>query len=293
MGKERRGEAGELEISYDCRSAHFSSKVHFLGGKIFEDQSHHQSHPETHSRLWKVYFSFVSTSPFHCSPYGSLLLFFRELDTYIHAVRETNVLYALKKCNISDKQLQQNMQPTASFLTSPSPTGSATESNSYSPTGSLNYFTPSPPDALKAAVNGQNSAASSSSLAQLPLLFQTPAVSGVLNGLPTTAVRGTSLPDSLTTTPTGAAQIAMPVAINPLLSAAACSSSAVQAAAAAASNRNVLAAAAATLPSVIDNGQFFQSLLANVRLLEQKMCAIEKQQRDEATSSAFVDVCSM
>uniref|UniRef100_A0A914R9D3 Uncharacterized protein n=1 Tax=Parascaris equorum TaxID=6256 RepID=A0A914R9D3_PAREQ len=66
-----------------------------------------------------------------------------------------------------------------------------------------------------------------------------------------------------------------------------------QAAAAAASNRNILAAAAATLPSVIDNGQFFHSLLANVRLLEQKMCAIEKQQRDEATSSAFVDVCSI
>uniref|UniRef100_A0A914ZMV6 Uncharacterized protein n=2 Tax=Parascaris univalens TaxID=6257 RepID=A0A914ZMV6_PARUN len=191
------------------------------------------------------------------------------------------------------KQLQQNMQPTASFLTSPSPTGSATESNSYSPTGSLNHFTPSPPDALKAAVNGQNSTASSSSLVQLPLLFQTPAVSGVLNSLPTTALTCTSLPDSLTTTSTGAAQIAMPVAINPLLSAAACSSSAVQAAAAAASNRNILAAAAATLPSVIDNGQFFHSLLANVRLLEQKMCAIEKQQRDEAASSAFVDVCSM
>ncbi|KHN86050.1 hypothetical protein Tcan_08172 [Toxocara canis] len=178
------------------------------------------------------------------------------------------------------KQLQQNIQPAATFLTSPSPTGSGTESNSYSPTSSLNCFTPSPPDLLKAAVSAQTPVtAVPTSLGQLPLLFQTPAVSGVSAGLPS-AVPGVSLADPLPTTPaaTGNTPIAMPVAINPLLSGAACSSS---------------AAVASNLPSVIDNEQLFQSLLANVRLLEQKMCAVEKQQREEAASSAFVDVCSM
>ncbi|VDK55336.1 unnamed protein product [Anisakis simplex] len=223
--------------------------------------------------------------------------------------------------NITHKQLQQTMhQPPSSFVSSSSPTGSVTESNSYSPTSSINNtFTPSPPDVLKAAVSAQTAASSAipTSLAQLPsLLFHAaPAVSAASLGASTagralpgavataTATNGaaascfSSLIDSLNN---ATAPIAMPVAINPSLlsAAAACSSSSSTSAAAvhavqqaaAHSNHPLM-----NLSSMIDNEQLLQSLLNNVRLLEQKMCSIEKQSHDEtnAASSAFVDVCSV
>ncbi|TKR61587.1 hypothetical protein L596_028680 [Steinernema carpocapsae] len=66
--------------------------------------------------------------------------------------------------NMIYKQLTQP-QPQSTFLTSPSPTGSTTDS--ISPTQSFSYFNPTPPDVLKMATP--------TALPQLPLLFPSPA----------------------------------------------------------------------------------------------------------------------
>uniref|UniRef100_A0A0N4VK48 DM domain-containing protein n=1 Tax=Enterobius vermicularis TaxID=51028 RepID=A0A0N4VK48_ENTVE len=238
-------------------------------------------------------------------------------------VAATNPMPYLSNFNaLLYKQLQQNLQPpTTGILPCSSPTGSsAADSSAYSPTNSVRYFTPSPTDVQKVAVNSHIQ----TPIPQLPLLFSTPSVT-----LPSSSTNNNISSNSNNnnnTTSThhhpsallGAPQIAVPIAINPLLAGCSTSTTLLTDTFSKANNSNITVEKQSQqqqhhhhhhhqhhqqqqqqqptsfslgLQATLNNKTIVESFLANMRLLEQKIYAGITTHDDP--SNTVVDVCTV
>uniref|UniRef100_A0A0N5AJN1 DM domain-containing protein n=1 Tax=Syphacia muris TaxID=451379 RepID=A0A0N5AJN1_9BILA len=224
------------------------------------------------------------------------------------------------------KQLQQNMQHHTGLLACTSPNeSSSTDSSSYSPTNSIGYLASSPSDAQNSkATTSATPTMSSQAMpvtTQLPLLFSPTAVMTQPGSLPSTSPASTTSSSSITvaTVTTEASlpstatvpvlpQIAVPIAINPLL--AGCSMPTIftdrqnstpssltdKLATNSATTTTTTTTTAPTaalnfgLPGFFNNKNIIETFLANMQILEQKICA---GMTHEDTSNTVIDVCSI